>query len=59
MSIQMHDSEIPMWIRTYPSGIAIYRAGMAAGIERAAKVCDRDGSDNSEYFAAAIWALLK
>ena len=40
MPIDNHVADIPLWIRDYPGGEAIYRAGLAAGIERAAQKCD-------------------
>jgi len=37
----------------------IYRAGIAAGIERSAKVCEIRGDTTATYFASVIRALLK
>ena len=55
MPIDNHVADIPLWIRDYPGGEAIYRAGLAAGIERAAKVCE----DDIGISAAALRGLLK
>ena len=37
----------------------IYRAGIAAGIERSAKACEIRGDTTATYFASVIRALLK
>ena len=36
----MSDAAVPQWVRDFPGGIRIYRAGLAAGIERGQKFLD-------------------
>ena len=59
--IKLTDAAVPQWVRDFPGGIRIYRAGLVAGMEHGLEHLIDSGFIGSRYAEdarAAIRALV-